>query len=263
MDKLTVTFIQTSLYWEDPVRNIQHFRELFDSIGSQSDLILLPEMFNTGFSIHPQTFAESMDGPSVTFLRNESEKRNAVIMATLLIREMDYFVNRLICVFPDGKILTYDKRHLFRLSEEARAIRAGKSRITADLNGWKIMPMICYDLRFPVWTKNTYQNGKYEYDVLVFLANWPENRRKVWKTLLKARAMENQAYVIGVNRIGADGHGTNHSGDSMMVAPEGKVLLKADPGTEMIQTIVLSKPDLDLYRESFTVGLDWDQFTIN
>ncbi len=262
MDKLTVTFIQTYLYWEDPVRNIQHFRELFDSIESQSDLILLPEMFNTGFSIHPQTFAESMDGPSVVFLRNESEKRNATIMATLLIRELDYFVNRLICVFPDGKILTYDKRHLFRLSEESRALQAGKSRIAADVNGWKIMPMICYDLRFPVWTKNTFQNGKYEYDVLVFLANWPENRRKVWKTLLKARAIENQAYVIGVNRIGADGHGTNHSGDSMMIAPEGKVLLKAYPRTEMIQTIALSKPDLDLYRESFTVGLDWDQFTV-
>jgi omega-amidase len=263
MDKITVTFIQTSLYWEDPVKNIQHFRNLFDRIGSQSDLILLPEMFNTGFSINPMVCAEEMDGPSVRFLLTESTSRNVVIMATLLIRDKDQFYNRLVCISPDGSIQTYDKRHLFRLSEEYRIINAGNSRKIFDVNGWKIMPLICYDLRFPVWTKNSYQDGRYEYDALVCLANWPQSRQHVWETLLKARAMENQSYAIGVNRIGMDGHGTDHSGDSMAVDARGNVMMKAAPGKEVYETLSLSYKDLLAFRESFTLGMDWDQFSLN
>ena len=263
MDDLAVTLIQTFLYWEDPVKNIEHFSHLLDRIEGHPDLILLPEMFNTGFSINPLVCAEEMDGPSVRFLCTESASRNVIIMATLLIRDKDQFYNRLVCVFPDGSIQTYDKRHLFRLSEEYRILNAGNSRKVFEIKGWKIMPLICYDLRFPVWTRNSYKDGRYEYDALVCLANWPESRQHVWEILLKARAMENQAFFLGVNRIGLDGHGTNHTGDSLVADARGNVMMKAATGKEVIETISLSYLDLQMFRESFTVGLDWDQFSLN
>lgn len=263
MENLTVTLIQTFLYWEDPVKNIQHFRDLLDRMESQSDLILLPEMFNTGFSINPLACAEEMDGPSVGFLRREAIARNSYFMATLLIRENERFYNRLVCVSPDGSIQTYDKRHLFRLSEEYSILNAGNSRKVFDVKGWKIMPLICYDLRFPVWTRNSYKDGRYEYDALVCLANWPESRQHVWETLLKARAMENQAYALGVNRIGPDGHGTSHTGDSLVADARGNVLMKAETGKEVVETISLSYQELQMFRKSFTVGMDWDQFSLN
>lgn len=263
MQDLNVTLIQTNLSWEDVHKNLDHFELLLDQIGGQTDLILLPEMFNTGFSINPSAYAETMDGPSMQFLRTMVLKKNAVIMATLLIKDGDGYFNRLVCVFPDGHFETYDKRHLFRLSEEYKIFKGGKKRAVFEVKGWKISPLICYDLRFPVWSKNTWTDGVYGYDLMVCLANWPANRSQVWKTLLAARAIENQACMAGVNRIGKDGYGTWHSGDTRAIDAKGNVLYAAGEGMEEIMTIAYSAQDLKLFRDSFTVGMDWDHFTIN
>lgn len=263
MQDLTITLIQTYLFWEESTKNIEHFDRLISAIGASTDLILLPEMFNTGFSINPRACAETMDGPSLAFLKEKSKEKNTVIMATLLINEKNEFFNRLVCIYPGGEIYTYDKRHLFRLNEETKIFKGGNDILIVDVKGWKIKPLICYDLRFPVWSKNTYREEKYAYDVLVYLANWPNIRATIWKTLLPARAMENQAYVVAVNRVGDDGHGAYHSGDSMVYDAKGNLLIAAEPGKEEIISVILSAKDLHLYRESFTLGLDWDNFTIH
>ena len=197
------------------------------------------------------------------FLRIKAREKNAVMMATLLICEGNKCYNRLVCMYPDGHFKTYDKRHLFRLSEENKIFTGGHQKLVVEVKGWKISPIICYDLRFPVWSKNTWHDGKYAYDLMVCLANWPASRAQVWKTLLLARAIENQAYVAGVNRVGVDGHGTGHSGDSMAIDAKGNVIYAAGEGTEEIKTVIFSACDLQLFRDSFTVGMDWDHFTFN
>jgi predicted amidohydrolase len=263
MHELKVAFFQTNLVWEDKYSNLKHFDEQFSIIREPVDLIILPEMFNTGFSINPEKWAEEMNGECVSYLVDKAESLKAVIMASLLVRTGKGFVNRLIAAHPEGLMETYDKRHLFRLSEEYKIFSGGDRRLIVNVKGWNILPLICYDLRFPVWSKNTFTEGKYEYDLLVFIANWPESRAQVWKTLLPARAMENQAYTIGVNRIGEDGYGTYHSGDSMALDVKGNVIVSAPGGKESVNFVTLSRQDLELYRESFTVGLDWDRFTID
>jgi predicted amidohydrolase len=263
MQDLRITLVQTNLFWKERQKNLDHFDHILDRITEQSDLILLPETFNTGFSINPSACAESLDGPSMQFLRKKAREKKVAIMATMLICEGGGCFNRLVCMHPDGKFETYDKRHLFRLSEEYKILKGGNQRLIIEVKGWKILPIICYDLRFPVWSKNTWSDGKYAYDLLVCLANWPSSRAHVWKTLLVARAMENQAFVAGVNRIGYDGHNTGHSGDTMAIDAQGNVLFAAAEGKEEIGTVTLSANDLNLFRESFTVGMDWDQFSIN
>lgn len=263
MNDLSITVIQSDLEWEDRTGNLAHFERLLLSVTAETDLILLPETFNTGFSINPSKCAETMEGPTVKFLRDMAARKNTTLMATLIISDGALNVNRMICMRPDGTFDTYDKRHLFRLSDEYKIFNAGKKREVFNVKGWNILPVICYDLRFPVWSKNTYIDGRYEYDLLVCLANWPASRAHLWKTLLMARGIENQVYAAGVNRIGRDGHGTWHSGDSMVVDAKGNVMFAADPGNPVIHTITLSAEDLMLFRESLTVGLDWDKFSIN
>jgi omega-amidase len=263
MQDLQVTLIQTDIYWEDTQKNLAHIDQLMGLISRPTDLILLPETFNTGFSINPATCAEPAGGPSMQFLRSHARKKNAVIMATLMIIEDNGCYNRLVAVYPGGNFETYDKRHLFRLSEEYRIFKEGDQQKIFDVKGWRICPIICYDLRFPVWSKNTWKDGVYGYDLLVCLANWPASRSHVWKTLLAARAMENQACVAGVNRIGVDGHGTAHTGDSMAINAKGNEIFSAGEGKEVVETVTFSADDLRLFRDSFTVGMDWDQFTIH
>ena len=184
-------------------------------------------------------------------------------MATLIIREGENHFNRMICMHPGGEMETYDKRHLFRLSDEYKIFDAGTSKKIFRVGGWKILPIICYDLRFPVWSKSFYSHGEYAYDLLVCLANWPASRAHIWKTLITARGIENQAYAAGVNRIGNDGNSTWHSGDSMVTDAKGNTIVAAEPGKEFLKTVTLSALDLKLYRDSLTVGLDWDRFTIH
>ncbi len=262
MQDLRVTLIQTNLFWEDVQENLGHFDQLLDRISVPTDLILLPETFSTGFSINTTACAEPMDGPSMQFLRLKAREKNAVIMATLLVCEGTDCYNRLVCMHPEGNFETYDKRHLSRLSEEYRIFNRGHQKQVVEVKGWKISTVICFDLRFPVWIKNNWHDGNYGYDLLVCLANWPASRAHVWKTLLAARAIENQSFVAGVNRTGNDGFGTWHSGDSMAIDAKGKVIFAAGEGAEVVETVTFSAGDLAQFRNSFTIGMDWDHFTL-
>ena len=258
---LNIVLLQSDIFWEDVAKNLAHFSSFVDDIREPVDLVVLPEMFSTGFTINTRKCAEPMDGLSMHFLRETAGKLNCMVIGSLLIGEETGFYNRLVCMFPDGKFQTYNKRHLFRLSEEYKVMRAGDKKIVVQKGDWYFLPLVCYDLRFPVWSKNTYRNGKHEYDFLVYPSNWPQSRSNVWRSLLIARAMENQAYVIGVNRIGTDGYGIQYAGNSMVVDPKGIIIAEAGDKEEILQA-TLSMEGLILLRESLKIGLDWDRFTI-
>ena len=256
MQDLTLTVIQTKLYWEDKHANLTMLDHKIDSIKEPTDLIFLPEMFTTGFTMEAQGLAESMEGPSILWMQKKSAEKNSDLVGSLIISENDKYFNRLLWVKPDGKIYSYDKRHLFRMAGEDKVYTAGNKKLTVELNGWKIRPFICYDLRFPVWTRN-YGN---EYHAAVFIANWPEKRSFHWKTLLTARAIENQAYVIGVNRVGKDGKGISHSGDSSIFDAVGNILFQ-QAEMESVYTIKLTLSSLEEYRQSFPAWMDSDPDT--
>jgi predicted amidohydrolase len=261
MQELSLALIQTDLFWEQPSRNLLRFRDLMGMITGAADMIVLPETFSTGFTTNPVRCAEEMDGPSVTFMKEMAADKNAVVIGSLLILEENKFYNRCISAFPDGEMIWYDKKHLFRMSDEFRYFTGGRDKKIIGCGEWKIQPMVCYDLRFPVWTRNTFSDGKYGYDLLIFVANWPESRKEVWRSLLVARAIENQAYVVGVNRIGKDGDGTDHAGDSMVIDPKGKIILDAGRDAGVFQ-IRLDLESLGQFRRSFPVAHDWDNFRI-
>jgi omega-amidase len=261
MENLKLTLVQADLAWEDPEANLSHFEQLIGGLSESTDLILLPEMFSTGFSCNPDQFAEAPGGPAALFMQRTAAQRNCAVTGSVMIREGKKVFNRLLFYLPDGTHFAYDKRHLFRLSEEYKLFSSGTSRQIISFRGWNILPLVCYDLRFPVWSKNAWNNGGYEYDLLLYVANWPSSRDHVWKTLLAARAIENQAYVAGVNRIGEDGNGTWHAGESRVVDAKGFSLWDGETGQEEVKTVTLSAEDLRLFREAFTVGMDWDPFT--
>jgi omega-amidase len=252
MQDLSLSLIQTRLFWEDKQANLTMLEKKIDQI-KQTDLIILPEMFNSGFTMHAQDLAEDMEGPSVFWLQKISAEKNADLIGSLIISENGNYYNRLIWVKPEGKIYSYDKRHLFRIEGEDKVYTKGKSKLTVELKGWKIRPFICYDIRFPVWTRNI---GN-EYHAAVFIANWPEKRSFHWKTLLTARAIENQAYVIGVNRVGKDGNGISYSGDSTVIDAAGNILFKQTQ-LECVQIVNISHSALKEYRLSFPVWMDAD-----
>ena len=195
MEELKIALVQSDLSWEDPEKNIASFSEIIaKQIHFPVDIIFLPEMFNTGFSINHSKWAEEMNGPSVQFLQETAHERKCRIITSLFIHEGENLFNRLVIVSPDGSCHYSDKRHLFRLSEEYKFLNPGKNKIIEDIQGWNVFPLICYDLRFPVWSKNTFCDGKYEYDLLVYISNWPSSRSDIWKSLLVARAIENLSY---------------------------------------------------------------------
>ena len=252
MQNLKVTVVQTSLHWEDKERNLELFNGLLSEIGEASDLIVLPEMFSTAFSMRPEALAEPMDGPGVEWMRQKAKEFGRVVCGSLIIVENGNYFNRLCWMRPDGSHETYDKRHLFRMAREHSHYTAGDRRLIVELNGWRI----CYDLRFPVWSRN-----RDDYDCLIYVANWPSRRASHWRNLLVARAIENQAYVIGVNRIGEDGNGVPHSGDSCVVDHMGEVLFsKAEQG--VVSTLELDKAALDDWRRKFPASRDADEFEI-
>lgn len=259
MNDLTITIIQTALHWEDKEKNLDMFSQKIDVISEPSDLIVLPEMFTTGFSMMPEKLAESMNDETIKWIKEKAKKKNCVITGSFICEENGKYFNRLIWMNPDGTFNTYDKRHLFRLGDEDQHYSGGDKKIIVDLKGWKICPLICYDLRFPVWSRNTQQNS---YDVLIYIANWPERRSSAWKTLLPARAIENQSYVVGLNRVGHDGNGITHSGDSMAINAKGEIISKIKPNEESVETITLSYTELSEYRKLFPVMLDADSFEI-
>jgi omega-amidase len=254
---LTVTWVQTPLHWEDPAANLAMFSRKLDSIPGGSDLIILPEMFNTGFSMQAEKLAEDMDGPSVNWLRRTAAGKQCVVTASLIIREHGRYYNRLVWMQPDGSLIHYDKRHLFRMADEHRRFSPGEDRVIAELRGWRVRPLICYDLRFPVWSRSCRDT-----DVLIYTANWPQPRSGAWKILLPARAVENQCYVIGVNRVGEDGNGLTFSGDSGAYDARGEIFCTSPPSKVSIDTVVFSWDELDRFRRKFQVGLDADRFEV-
>jgi predicted amidohydrolase len=262
MQDIKVAIIQTDLAWENADANLEMFGEKFDAINESFDLIVLPEMFNTAFSMNPSVCAELPDGKTFSWIKEKAKEKNCVITGSMLINDGGNYFNRLIWMMPDGTFQQYDKKHLFRFSGEHEVFSSGRKKITSSLNGWNVRPLICYDLRFPVWSMNTFSKEKFEYDCLIYIANWPKKRRHAWISLLVARAIENQAYVIGVNRIGTDGKGNAYSGDSMIIDPKGNIIVQIPAHQEAIEFATLSHSEVQSYREHFRVALDWDKFKI-
>lgn len=254
---LRVTIVQTQLHWQDSEANRTMFSEKLAAAAPQTDLIVLPEMFTTGFSMEAAVLAEEADGPTLTWMQEEARKHQAVITGSVMLIEQEHFFNRLYWVRPDGSYATYDKRHLFRMAKEHHTYTAGKARLLVELNGWNICPLVCYDLRFPVWSRNVGSS----YDLLLYVANWPQARSLAWRTLLQARAIENIAFVIGVNRVGTDGNNHPYSGDSAIIHPKGHHLLETSH-VEGIHTITLSKQELTDFREAFPAHMDADGFQL-
>ncbi len=262
MQDLKVTTIQSNLVWNDFQANLKAFDEKLNSLSEKADIIVLPEMFNTAFVVEPETVDIEAAKVSLDWMIDNAKKYDTAICGSMIVKEDGNYYNRLYWVEPHGQIQKYDKRHLFTLGNEHLKITAGQENIIINYKGWKIKPLVCYDLRFPVWAKNTYEQGEYEYDLLIYVANWPAARNYAWKSLLVARAIENQAYVIGVNRIGPDANGTKHTGFSRVIEPKGEVISEEVENIESSQTISLSADEMKLYRKKFTVGLDWDEFSI-
>jgi predicted amidohydrolase len=262
MQDLKIAIVQSDIVWENSSANLEIFARKISAIKETVDLIVLPEMFNTAFSMNPNVCAETEDGASISWLRVKAAEKKCVIIASLLIQENEKYFNRLIWMNPDGFFQQYDKKHLFRFAGENEVFTAGSSKITPPLKGWNFSPLVCYDLRFPVWSMNTFLNDKFKYDCLVYIANWPEKRREAWMSLLVARAIENQAYVIGVNRVGIDGKGNSYSGDSMLVDPKGKIIVQIPANIEATEITSLSFSEMQQYRDHFRVALDWDKFSI-
>lgn len=257
MRDLKVTIVQADLAWHDTEANLAHIGSMIDSIKEGADLIVLPEMFASGFTMHPETCASEMSGKAVAWMRERADGLGTDIAGSLAVREGGRFFNRLVWAKPGGTVITCDKRHLFRMAGEDRVYAPGAEAITVECAGWRIRPFICYDLRFPVWMRNA-GNG---YDVIVVVANWPESRSAHWKALLRARAIENQCYVIGANRVGVDGNGVAYSGGSTAIDYCGNVLFEQS-GTECVSTVTLSRGGLDEYRESFPAWRDADRFSL-
>lgn len=273
---LKVTLIQSDLRWHDPQANRDHFDQHIASISTDTDLIILPEMFSTGFTMSPVEVAESMNGPTMEWLHTKATQLDAIITGSFAIKEDGQYYNRLIWMKPDGNYETYDKRHLFAMAGEHEVYQAGKERLIVDLNGWKVCPMICYDLRFPVWSRNTPIAGgtpsgargaqSYadtpSYDLLIYIANWPITRAYHWKTLLRGRAIENQSYVIGVNRVGQDKNGYLYNGDSCIVDPVSEDLHWHQEKSEAVHTMTLSYGSLQTIRKKLPFLRDGDAFEI-
>lgn len=253
---MKISLIQTSLAWVDHEANRQNFTSKMNSVPGDADIIVLPEMFATGFTMDPERVAETMNGETVAWMRQMAALKNCAITGSIVIKENDNFYNRLLFVLPDGKIKQYDKRHLFSLAGEDKAYTAGKEKLIIDYKGWKICPLICYDLRFPVFARNI-EN----YDLLLYVANWPQPRIHAWDTLLKARAIENMCYVAGVNRIGQDNNGHNYPGQSQAIDPLGANVL--DPSTsEGVYTVTLDKEAMLEVRDKFRFLNDKDIFIL-
>lgn len=254
MNELRICLIQADLAWENRNQNLAHLRQMVEQSPS-TDIVFLPEMFASGFTMNAAACAETADGESVQWMKDLARAQNTAVTGSLIIAEGGTFYNRLFWVEPDGKTLTYNKRHLFSLAGEEKVFTAGTENMLIEYKGWRIRPQICYDLRFPVWCRNTD-----DYDLLYFVANWPDRRVRHWQQLLVARAIENQSYVVGVNRVGKDGNGIEHSGHSAVIDAMGERLTDIQAGQECVKSITLSKDALTEVRTRFSFLADRDGF---
>lgn len=253
---MKIALIQSSLVWENPKANQNHFEEKINAITEKVDLIVLPEMFTSGFTMHPNHLAETMQGESILWLQSLAKVQNTAITGSLVIKDNNNFYNRLVFVFPSGKIEFYDKRHLFALAGEDRIYTSGKEKLIVEYLGWKICPQVCYDLRFPVFARNVE-----EYDVLIYVANWPKQRINAWDILLKARSVENMCYTVGVNRIGFDNNHFEHVGHSQAIDFLGNYVLEPKD-TEGVFIVELNKEKLLETRKKLGFLNDRDSFEL-
>ncbi len=253
---LKITLVQSELIWENASANRELFSKKFQTFEGETDLIVLPEMFTTGFSMNAKKLAEPNDGDSLNWMISEARKHNCAITGSVIISENEKFYNRLFFVLPDGTYEKYDKKHTFTLAKENETYTAGNERLIVNFKGWKICPLICYDLRFPVWSRNTE-----DYDVLIYVANWPKVRTVAWDTLLRARAIENMSYCVGVNRVGFDGNDHEYVGHSAVYDVLGK---QVSPSAfdEFIETVTLSKEHIESNRKHLQFLNDRDKFTL-
>lgn len=257
MRDLRTTIVQTSLHWEDAPANRAHFARLLAPLQGTTDLVVLPEMFSTGFTMRSRELAEPMDGPTVTWMREQARAIDAAIYGSVIVRDGGGTYNRGLFVRPDGTVQHYDKRHLFRMAGEHHHFTSGSDRVVVTFRDWRILLQVCYDLRFPVFSRN-----RNDFDLALYVANWPEPRRHAWSTLLKARAIENLACVVGVNRVGRDGNDLPYSGDSVVLGPRGEELAAAPPGEEVVVHATLNGAELTAFREKFPAHLDADAFLL-
>lgn len=271
MNDLKITLIQSELHWENKEKNLEMFSQKISAIKQSTDIIVLPEMFSTGFTMLSNQFAETMDGQTVQWMRSKAMEQNCIVTGSFVCEDNGCLYNRLVWMQPNGTCRYYDKRHLFRMANENNHYSAGDTKIIVEVKGWKICPLICYDLRFPVWSRQELEvrrqktevvDNLYQYDVLVYVANWPERRSHAWKTLLMARAIENQCYVVGVNRVGNDGNQMYHSGDSAVINAKGEKISNTNASEQSVETVSLSYDELSNFRKSFPAILDADDFEV-
>jgi len=254
---MILTIIQADLVWENKTKNLERLGRMISSVPRRTGMVILPEMFNTGFTMKAASFGEAPDGLTFEWMKSVSGSLGIAVCGSYIIKRKHQFFNTFVFVSPDGEIHSYDKRHLFSPGTENKIFTRGRDRVVFSYMGFRICPNICYDLRFPVWSRNLN-----DYDLLVNCANWPESRRDVWSTLLKARAIENQCYVAGANRIGTDGEGISYAGDSTVTGPKGEIIASCEPAAEALLTAEISKPELDRFREKFPVWRDSDEFRL-
>ncbi|MDG5490430.1 amidohydrolase [Psychroserpens sp. SPM9] len=256
-NQLSVALIQSNLVWENPEQNRINFSQKINAISKPVDLIILPEMFTSGFTMHAAQVSEAMTGTTVSWMRDLAQQNQVAITGSLVIADQNAFYNRLLFVMPDGDVQYYDKKHTFTLAGEDRVYKAGKKPLIVDYRGWKLKPLVCYDLRFPVWARNTE-----DYDALIYVANWPKVRISAWDALLKARAIENMSYCIGVNRVGLDGNNYEYSGHSAAYDVLGERIDYMLPNKEAIDVVTLYKNHISKYREKLGFLKDRDTFSL-
>jgi predicted amidohydrolase len=264
-ETLKITIVQKDLAWEDKKANLENFEKMIRGNTEKMEIVLLPEMFNTGFSMKPTEYAETMDGEAVQWMKRVAAEKKIILGGSIMVKENGSYYNRLVWMLPNGEYGIYDKRHLFAYAGEDAHYSSGSKRLIASVKGWRINLLVCYDLRFPVWSRqviNADENdNSAEYDVLVYVANWPEKRIHAWKTLLQARAIENQCYVVGVNRVGDDGNGHHYPGSSMIIDPMGQPVHTADDKEEIF-TYTLSFEEIRKVREKLPFLKDADHFIL-
>jgi omega-amidase len=263
MQDLKITLIQSDVHWEDVDANLSMFEEKIWQISGNTDVIVLPEMFTTGFSMNASKLAEHMNMRTFKWMRQMADQTGALVLGSFICTVHERFYNRLLWMEPGGNFKTYDKRHLFRMDNEHKTFSPGESLLIGTWKGWKICPLICYDLRFPVWSRNRMDRNsrKLSYDVAIYVANWPVTRIESWNTLLKARAIENLSYVVGVNRVGQDNNGVEYNGSSAIISPKGENIFSIE-GAEAIRTLELNAHALQAFRDRFPAYIDADDFTI-
>ena len=254
---LNIALIQTELAWENPQLNRAHLLKKITAIVAPVDIIVLPEMFTSGFTMNPERVAETMEGETISWMQTLAAEKQSAITGSLVIKENEYYYNRLIFIHPNGKIEHYDKRHTFTLAGEDKVYTAGNTKIFVNYKGWKICPLVCYDLRFPVWSRNSDH-----YDLLIYVASWPAIRMVAWDTLLKARAIENMSYCVGVNRVGKDDNNHHYSGHSAVYDVLGNRIDTIPFDVEAIEIVTLKKEVIELNRSKFNFLADQDQFSI-